>query len=64
MATDPVCKVKVDPANAAAKAHHAGQVYYFCCTACQKTFVAQPQKYVGTAPVGGGAAPGGTHPPA
>lgn len=60
MAIDPVCKMSVDPANAAAKAEHAGQTYYFCCAACQKTFTAQPEKYV-TGGARGGDAPGGTH---
>ncbi|MBI3041755.1 MAG: YHS domain-containing protein [Betaproteobacteria bacterium] len=60
MATDPVCKMNVDPANAAAKAEYAGQTYYFCCAACQKTFTAQPDKYVSGA-ARAGHAPGGTH---
>ncbi len=53
MAIDPVCKMNVEPAKAAAKAEHAGQTYYFCSTACHKTFTAQPGKYVGGAPGGG-----------
>jgi len=50
----------VDPASAAAKAEYAGQTYYFCCEACQKTFIAQPEKYVNGA-TRGGHAPGGIH---
>ncbi len=49
MATDPVCKMKVEPGEAAAKATYAGQVYYFCSEACQKAFVAEPSKYAGAA---------------
>ena len=60
MATDPVCKMNVDPAKAAATADYAGQTYYFCCAACQRTFAAQPGKYVGTA-AGSGQAPAATH---
>ena len=29
MATDPVCKMTVDPARAAAQSVHEGQTYYF-----------------------------------
>lgn len=54
MAIDPVCKMSVDPERAPAKAEHAGKTYYFCCAACQKAFLAQPEKYLG-----GGTAPGG-----
>ena len=60
MATDPVCKMNVDPASAAAKAEYAGHTYYFCCAACQKTFTTQPEKYVGGA-ARGSHAPGGSH---
>jgi len=45
MAIDPVCKMKVEPGKAAAKAEHAGQVYYFCSESCHKSFVADPKKY-------------------
>jgi len=51
MAIDPVCKMNVDPANAAAKAEYAGQMYYFCLDTCHDAFVAGPEKYVsGAAP--------------
>ena len=53
MATDPVCKMKVEPAKAAAKADYDGQVYYFCSAACHKAFTEEPQKYAGGAPHGG-----------
>lgn len=49
MATDPVCKMDVDPAKAAAKVEYAGQVYYFCSSACHKAFNADLQKYAGSA---------------
>lgn len=51
MVIDPVCKMNVEPEKAAAKAEHAGQVYYFCSDTCHKTFVAEPKKYAsGAAP--------------
>jgi len=53
MATDPVCKMNVDPARAAAKVDYAGKTYYFCSASCQKAFVADPKKCTG------GAAPAG-----
>ncbi|MFZ5510274.1 MAG: YHS domain-containing protein [Pseudomonadota bacterium] len=53
MAQDPVCKMEVEPARAAATAQHAGHTYYFCSEACRKTFAAAPEKYA--------AAPHGSH---
>ena len=51
MAIDPVCKMNVESGKAAAKAEHAGQVYYFCSATCHKTFAAEPGKYTsGAAP--------------
>lgn len=50
MTIDPVCKMKVEPDKAAAKADYAGQVYYFCSAACHKAFTANPQKYAGSTP--------------
>jgi len=43
--------MNVEPGKAAAKAEHAGQVYYFCSETCHKKFVAEPKKYTsGAAP--------------
>lgn len=51
MTVDPVCKMKVEPENAAAKAEHGGQMYYFCSSTCHNSFIADPHKYAtGTAP--------------
>jgi len=58
MAIDPVCKMKVDPAKAAAKVAYAGQTYYFCSDACHKAFSTDPQQYAGRAPHGGVHHPG------
>lgn len=49
MTVDPVCKMKVEPDKAAAKAEHAGQIYYFCSESCHKSFVADPAKYTSSA---------------
>ncbi len=53
MATDPVCKMEVDPAKAAAQAQYAGRTYYFCSQSCHKAFTAEPRRYAGGAPGGG-----------
>lgn len=46
MATDPVCKMNVEPDKAAAKENFSEQEYYFCLDSCHKKFVAEPKKYV------------------
>jgi Cu+-exporting ATPase len=58
MATDPVCKMNVDPAKAAARVDYAGQTYYFCSEACHHAFTVDPRKYAGASPQGGH---GGSH---
>jgi P-type Cu+ transporter len=42
---DPVCGMKVDPAQAAAKSEHGGKTYYFCWEGCRQKFDAAPEKY-------------------
>jgi YHS domain-containing protein len=54
MATDPVCGMKVQETQAAAKVVYQGSTFYFCSGACHKAFMANPTKYIRT----GGAAPG------
>ena len=44
-ATDPVCGMKVEPANAAAEIEHSGRTYYFCSQGCAQKFNADPAKY-------------------
>jgi Cu+-exporting ATPase len=46
MAIDPVCKMKVDPEKAAAKAEYQGQTYYFCAPGCKTAFEKEPDKYL------------------
>ena len=53
--TDPVCGMKVDPAQAGGRSEHSGRVYYFCCPRCLERFRAAPERYLaglipGTAP--------------
>ncbi|OGI42618.1 MAG: hypothetical protein A2150_07475 [Candidatus Muproteobacteria bacterium RBG_16_64_11] len=45
MATDPVCKMTVEPHKAAAMVEHRGETYYFCSQGCHKEFSAHPEKY-------------------
>ena len=47
MATDPVCKMKVDEKKAAATSEYKGTKYYFCAPGCKKAFDQNPEKYVG-----------------
>lgn len=44
---DPVCGMKVAPADAAASHAYAGTTYYFCSDHCHERFVADPSRYVG-----------------
>jgi len=53
-ATDPVCGMKVDRAEAAAKVEHKGKTYFFCSQHCAHAFKADPERYVGAKPVPGG----------
>ena len=43
---DPVCKMEVDPARAAAQSTYSGQTYYFCCVGCKRSFDREPEKYL------------------
>jgi P-type Cu+ transporter len=43
---DPVCKMTVDPARAAAQSVHKGQTYYFCAVGCKQKFDREPEKYL------------------
>src|SRR3984885_7887044 len=48
LATDPVCRMSVDPATAKHKAEHGGETFFFCSAGCRGKFVAEPAKYLGT----------------
>lgn len=45
MAKDPVCRMMVDPEQAAAKTEYKGQIYYFCKPGCKAAFEKDPEKY-------------------
>ncbi len=45
VATDPICKMQVDPAKAAGSSSYKGQTYYFCAVSCKETFDKNPEKY-------------------
>lgn len=47
--TDPVCKMLVMPATAAATYEYNGTKYYFCMTGCRDKFANEPEKYLSTA---------------
>ena len=47
MSGDPVCKMRVEPAKAAAQSTYRGQTYYFCALGCKQKFDAEPEKYLG-----------------
>ena len=54
-ANDPVCGMSVDPAKAAGRVEHNGQVYYFCSKRCADRFEQDPHRFLaapGTAAVG------------
>ena len=46
MAIDPVCKMTVEPARAAAQSTYRGQTYYFCAVGCKQQFDKEPEKYL------------------
>ena len=43
---DPVCRMAVNPATAEDKAEYGGETYYFCCSGCRETFLANPQQSI------------------
>jgi len=60
-AVDPVCGMAVDPATAKHKAEHAGATYYFCSARCREKFVAEPARFLGSAPPPKSAPPGAVY---
>jgi YHS domain-containing protein len=48
MAKDLVCGMDVDEKTAKYKTTYKGKTYYFCAPGCQKTFEANPEKYIGS----------------
>ena len=56
MTVDPVCKMELEPKQAAAKVEYQRVTYYFCSTGCHRAFTSQPGKYArpGEAPPAAG----------
>ena len=54
MAVDPVCKMTVEPAKAAAQSKYEAETYYFCAVGCKQKFDREPEKYLagGSSPMG------------
>jgi len=46
MAVDPVCKMTVEPATAAAQSKYKDVTYYFCAVGCKQTFDREPERYL------------------
>src|ERR1051325_8720914 len=47
---DPVCKMTVTAATAAARHDHEGNTYYFCMSGCRDKFVDDPERYLSVPP--------------
>ena len=45
MATDPVCGMEIEEAQAPATTEFEGRLYYFCSESCRDEFEASPQLY-------------------
>jgi YHS domain-containing protein len=46
MTTDPVCGMRIDEHQAAARTDYHGTTYYFCSASCKTEFVSNPDRYV------------------
>ncbi|HYE65080.1 MAG TPA: heavy metal translocating P-type ATPase [Pyrinomonadaceae bacterium] len=44
--SDPVCGMEVTPESAAGQSEYLGSQYYFCSTACQQKFDADPARFI------------------
>jgi class 3 adenylate cyclase len=45
LATDPVCRMRVDPADAPGRVVHEGEAYFFCSLACVGAFARHPERF-------------------
>lgn len=43
---DPVCKMKISPADAVDTVEHNGTTYYFCSQDCADSFRESPEDYL------------------
>lgn len=46
LVTDPVCGMKITPADAVTSIEHEGKTYYFCSQDCADSFSESPADYV------------------
>jgi class 3 adenylate cyclase/YHS domain-containing protein len=46
LATDPVCRMAVDPDSAPGRLVYEGTAYFFCTLACAGHFASRPERYV------------------
>lgn len=46
LVTDPVCRMKISPADAVANVEREGTTYYFCSQDCADSFRESPEDYV------------------
>lgn len=44
--TDPVCQMKIRPADAVASIEHSGTTYHFCSQDCADSFKESPEDYI------------------
>ena len=42
---DPVCGMQIEEQDAAGQTDYEGRTYYFCSTACQRKFEANPAEF-------------------
>jgi Cu+-exporting ATPase len=52
--TDPVCKMTIEEAEAAATSSHLGKTYHFCSLHCKEKFDGNPEAYIGVKTDAGG----------
>jgi adenylate cyclase len=53
---DPVCRMAIEPAEAAGRLTYGGREYHFCSLECVRAFAAEPERFAdGAAPEGSGA---------
>ncbi|MFQ6127961.1 MAG: heavy metal translocating P-type ATPase [Thermoplasmata archaeon] len=45
VAVDPICKMEVNPEEAAGRVEYKGKTYYFCAVGCMKKFQEDPERY-------------------
>jgi len=48
-AIDPICGMTVEIATARHTAEHGGRTWYFCCGGCRARFLAEPERFAGSA---------------